>query len=85
MPKSFGISWIRIFTKSSAIYRRFSCGGGHLFVSLYMPENPIGKEVIGGNVKDLKKFVGRYFEIEEVVKYEVNDEEDTVFILARKR
>ena len=57
--------------------------GGHLFVSLYMPENPIGKEVIGKNAKDLRKFIGRYFEIEEVVKHEVNNE-DTVFILARK-
>lgn len=42
--------------------------GGHFFVCLDVPENPIGKEVIGSSA-DLIRLVSTYFRILEIVNY----------------
>lgn len=56
---------------------------GFFFASLYMPEAPIGKEVIPDSAACVE-LVSNYFTIHQVVKYLGKGDNEHIMILARK-
>lgn len=66
--------------------RRVLAPGGHICIALDMPENPVGKEVIG-NADDLIRLVSQVFEVLEVVHFQdrrIGSNNYFVFAMSRK-
>ena len=67
-----------------APYHKYVKDNSFFFVGLYIPENPIGKEVIP-DAQGCIDLVAQYFKIQEVVDYHSRVEDNEhILILASK-